>query len=70
MLSNPAAPESFGGTCDIGAAVHTAGGLEFAVVEGLDAEADAVEAGGEPGVCFFGRDCFGVGFEGDFGSFE
>ncbi len=55
---------------DIGAAVHAAGGLEFAIVEGLDAEADAIEAGREPGVGFFGCDCFGVGFEGDFGSFE
>jgi len=28
--------------------MHAAGGLEFAVVEGLDAEADSVESGGEP----------------------
>ena len=70
MLSKSGSAEDLRGAGDISAAMHAAGGLEFVVVEGLDAEADAVEAGREPGFGFFGCDCFGVGFEGDFGSFE
>src|SRR4029077_13246689 len=51
---------------NIFAAMHAARGFQFGVVEGLRAEADAVDADGEPGGGFFGRDGFGIGFEGDF----
>src|SRR5580704_1783060 len=62
--------EDLCGAPDISAAMHAACGLEFAVVERLDAEADAIEASYGPGFGFFGCDCFGIGFEGNFGSLE
>src|SRR2546428_6361420 len=37
-------------------------------MEGLRTEADAIDAGGEPGGRFFRRDGFGIGFEGHFGA--
>src|SRR5271156_92952 len=52
---------------NVRATMHAAGGLQFAVSEGLHAEADAIESGSEPGLRFFGGDGFGVGFESDFG---
>ena len=48
---------------DVVAAVHAAGGLEFGVVKGLRAEADAIDAGGEPGGGLFPGDGFGIGLE-------
>src|SRR5262249_14271369 len=60
--------EDFGGGGDAGASVHAAGGLEFAVVKGLDAQADAIETCGEPGGGFFGCDGFGICLEGDLGT--
>ena len=48
---------------NIVAAMHAAGGLQFGVVERLRAQADAIDAGGEPGGGLFGRDGFGIGFE-------
>src|SRR6202043_3510855 len=45
---------------NIFAAMHAAGGFQFGVVEGLRAEADAVDPGGEPGGSLFGSDGFGI----------
>ena len=58
--------EEVRGSKDILAAVHPARGLKFAVVEGLHAQADAVEAGREPCGRFYGRNRFGIGLERDF----
>ena len=51
---------------DILAAVHAAGGLQFAIVKGLRAEADAIESGVEPGRGFDRRNRLGISLEGDF----
>ncbi len=66
ILRNPAARRKSDGAKDVLAAMHAARGLQLAIVEGLRAEADAVEAGREPGGCLLRRDRFGIGFEGDF----
>jgi hypothetical protein len=58
MLRKPAAREK--------SAVHPARSLKFAVVEGLNAQADTVEAGRAPCGRFYGRNRFGVGLERDF----
>src|SRR5208282_4891803 len=48
---------------DIGAVVHAPRGLELTIVEGLRAEADAIEAGREPRRRLLGRDGFWIGLE-------
>ena len=67
MLANPAARRRAIAVKDIGAAVHAAGRLQFGVVERLRAQADAIDAGGEPGGGLLGRDGFGIGLQRDLG---
>ena len=55
--------KDFDGAENIFAAVHAAGGLQFAIVKGLRAEADAVESGVKPGGGFDRRDRLGIGLE-------
>src|SRR5579863_5238393 len=48
---------------NICAAMHSPGGSQFRLVKGLHAHADTVESRFAPRGCFFGRNCFGIGFE-------
>ena len=67
ILANPAARSSVHGAEDVFAAVHASCGYQFAIIEGLRAQADAIDARGKPGRRFLGRvDGFRIGFEGHF----
>ena len=57
------------GVVNIFATVHAPGGFQFLVTKRLDAHADAIESRVAPGGCFFGCNCFGIGFEGHFFEF-